>query len=207
MSVLAQLSSQVGDRSQEANRRVVAQCLADPALLSEIATGLPSQDTALAGDCAEVLTQVAEQEPALVAPHAAALVPLLAHRNTRVRWEAAHALALAAALVPEIIAPLLPRLAEIIRRDPSVIVRDYAVDAIGNYARTGPAAAQAAHPILREALALWEGKHVGRALNGLRNVASAEPDLADELRAIGQQYLDDRRAVVRKAAKALIRAI
>ncbi len=60
MSILNQLSSQAGDRTEAANRRVVAQCLADPTLLAEIAGGLQSKEAALAGDCAEVMTKVAE---------------------------------------------------------------------------------------------------------------------------------------------------
>ena len=58
MSILSQLSSQVGDRSEASNRKVVRQCLENPALLDEIAVGLKQQDAALLGDCAEVLTMV-----------------------------------------------------------------------------------------------------------------------------------------------------
>ncbi len=206
MSILDRLSSQVGDRTEAANRKVVAQCLADPALLHEVIEGLKSKDPALLGDCAEVLTEVAEERPEWVAPHARALSALLTHKTTRVRWEAMHALALIAVLVPEVIAALLPRLGEIIRNDSSVIVRDYAVDAVGNYAKISAEAAQDAYPYLQEALTAWDGKQAAHALNGLIHVTSVAPHLADELRAIGQRYLDDRRGVVRKAAKGLLRA-
>jgi hypothetical protein len=62
MSILAQLSSQVGDRSEYSNRKVVIQCYDDPDLLGEIAEGLKSKNAALVGDCAEVLTQIAESK-------------------------------------------------------------------------------------------------------------------------------------------------
>jgi hypothetical protein len=124
MSILAKLSSQVGDRSEHSNRQVVLECLDAPDLLGEIAEGLRSKDAALVGDCAEVLTQVAEQHPDWVAPYAEALAALVSHKKTRVRWEVMHALALVTASAPAVIEPLLPKLAEMIRADSSVIVRD-----------------------------------------------------------------------------------
>lgn len=110
MSIISELSSQVGDRSQSANHKVVVQCLDDPTLLADISAGLEHKNAALVGDCAEVMTQVAEQRPESVAPYAQALAPLLKHKATRVRWEAVHALAYIAAFNPETIADLLPTL-------------------------------------------------------------------------------------------------
>jgi HEAT repeat protein len=176
-------------------------------LLTEIAGALQNKDAALVGDCAEVLTKVAEEHPDWVAPYAESLAALLDHKKTRVRWEAMHALALIATLAPELMASLLPQLGQIIRSDSSVIVRDGAVDAVGNYAGTGPAAAEAAYPILKEALTAWEGKQTARALNGLSKMVVVLPELAGEIRSLGQQYLDHRRGVVRQAAKALLRTI
>ena len=207
MSILDQLSSRVGERTEEANRKVAAQCLAKPALLDEVATGLKSRDAALVGDCAEVMTKVAEEHAELVAPYAEALAALLTHRNTRARWEATHALALLARPFPKVIASYLPRLGEMIQTDSSIIARDYAVTTIGNYARTSVQAAQSAYPILKKALVLWEGKHTARALGGLRNVAEVIPNLAPEIRALAKGLCDDRRGVVRKAARSLVRTI
>lgn len=51
MSILAHLSSQVGDRTEYSNRKVVVQCLDEPDLLAEIAEGLKSSKAALVGDC------------------------------------------------------------------------------------------------------------------------------------------------------------
>ena len=207
MSILNQLSSQVGDRTESSNRKVVLQCLEDPDLLAEIANGLQSMDTALVGDCAEVLTKVAEKHPEWVVPHANSLITLLVHKNTRVRWEAMHAIALVAAHTPGTIAALLPTLGEILRTDASVIVRDHATDAIAHYAATGNSAADSAYPYLKEALTVWSGKQAGHALHGLVPVAALVPILTDELRRIAEEYTHSDRAVVRKAAKELLNAI
>ncbi len=114
-------------------------------------------------------------------------------------------MALTAAVAPAVIEPLLPRLGEIIRSDSSTIVRDYTVDAIGNYASTGSPAVEHAYPLLKEALDLWEGKHAGQALRGMSNVASMAPGLGEELHTLAQHYINDSRGVVRKAAKALVK--
>jgi hypothetical protein len=60
------------------------------------------------------------------------LIQFISHKVTRVRWESTHA------LVPEQIAPLLPDLVAKIEKDKSVIVRDCAVLALGEYGRSGP---------------------------------------------------------------------
>ncbi len=207
MSILSKLSSQVGDRSEYSNRKVAIQCLDDPDLIAEIAEGLNSYDVALVGDCAEVLTKIAEQHPDWVAPYAESLAALLNHKSTRVRWEAMHALALVAPSAPTVIGSLLPTLAEKIRKDSSVIVRDYATDAIANYAATGDSAAEKAYPLLKEALTVWQGKHAGHALKGLTNVARRIPALHDEIFAIAEAYSHSSKGVVRKAAKELLKAI
>jgi hypothetical protein len=210
MSILNDLSSQKGDRTAKSNLAVAARCLKKPALMQEITgaltNALTGKNAALLGDCAEVFTEVAKAEPGLVAPYAGTLVSLIVHPTARVRWEAMHAIALTASAAPRTVAPLLPRLREIIKKDTSVIVRDYAVDAVGNYAGTGSAAAKAAFPILVEALAAWNGRQAGHALAGLREVARVTPARAPDLQAIAERYLEAGTGVTRKAAKALLAA-
>lgn len=207
MSILNELSSQLGERSEGPNRRAADRCLGEPGLLMEIAAGLGSKDAALAGDCAEVLTLVAEQRPDLVAPYAGAICPLLRHKTTRVRWEAAHVLAFIAGAVPETMSALLPTLAGIIRADASIIVRDYVIDALGNFAAASPSAAEQAYPYLREALAAWEGRHAAHALNGLANVGRLVPSLRAELSRIAGDYLKAPKGVTCRAAKALLNTV
>jgi hypothetical protein len=118
-----------------------------------------------------------------------------------------HALALVATLDPRVIASLLPRLDEIIRLDGSVIARDYAVDAVGNYAGTNLSAARAAYPLLVDALTVYKGRQAGHALMGLAKAVAADPGLRNELGPIGERFADNESGVVRKAAKTLIKAI
>jgi hypothetical protein len=207
LSILNQLSSQTGDRTEASNLKVVAQCLENPNLLTEIAEGLKESDAALMGDCAEVLTKVAEVHPEWVVPYAEALSALLSSKNTRVRWEAVHALSLVATLTPATIAPLLPILMEKIRTDASVIVRDYATDTIANYASTGKSAAECAYPLLKETLTSWGGKQAGHALLGLVSVARLVPRAHSELHAIAREYSHSSRGVVAKAAKGLLKVL
>jgi hypothetical protein len=206
LSILDQLSSRVHDRTSKPNLKAAARCLKEPALLEEIARGLRGQDASLVGDCAEVLTEVAREKPELVARYAMDLAPLVNHATTRVRWEAMHALALVATRDPRVIASLLPRLDQIIRLDGSVIVRDYAVDAVGNYAGTGMQAARAAYPLLMDALTVYNGKQAGHALIGLAKAVAADPGLREELGPIGERFAASARGVVRKAARTLIKA-
>ena len=205
--ILEQLSSQVHDRTAKSNLKAAARCIKDPALLDEIARGLKEQDAALVGDCAEVLTEVAREDPDLAARYAKDLAPLVNHATTRVRWEAMHALALVATRDPRVIASLLPRLDEIIRLDGSVIARDYAVDAVGNYAGTNMQAARAAYPLLVDALTVYKGRQAGHALAGLAKAVAADPELSDELGPVWERFADSASGVVRKAAKALMKAI
>lgn len=207
MNLLKQLASQVGDRSEEANREAAAQCLADPSLLPEIAAGLSGADAAIVGDCAEVLTMVAQERPAWVAPYAPALAALLGHKHTRARWEATHALALVADLAPAVIAPLLPQLANTLHKDKSVIVRDYTVDMLGRYGRTSTDAARAALPLLQEALTLWDGKQAARALHALAEVGQRLPSHAAEIRQLGQRFSSHPRSSVSKAARQLLKRL
>ena len=203
MSVLQRLSSAVGDRSEASNKAVAGEALEHPEILDEVAVGLDWRDPKLVGDCAEVFTEVAKVNPALVAPYADRLIPLSSHKNTRVRWESMHALALIAALVPEQIAPLLPDLLAKIERDKSVIVRDCTLLALGEYGGSSPERAQETFPHLEWALWQWEGKHAKLVLEGMAKLVEAEPELEPGLRRAAADCLDHRRTNVRKLAKKL----
>ncbi|MDD5369490.1 MAG: hypothetical protein PHQ40_10410 [Anaerolineaceae bacterium] len=207
MSILTQLSSSRGDRSETSNRNAALLCINTPEWIAEIAEGLGGPNPALAGDCAEVMTQVAEDHPELVMPYAEKLIPLLADRTTRVRWEIAHALALISQADPAVIGRHLPALHEILLHDASIIVRDYLVDSVGNYAASGKHPAEQAFPTLVQMLVAWDGKQAGHALQGLLKVARQTPDKMVEIRESARPFLNDRRGVVRKAAKVLLKAL
>ena len=203
MSVLAQLSSASGDPTEASNKAGAAEALACPDLLDEVAAGLALSDRKLLGDCVEVFTEVAKENPGLVTPYTARIIPLLGHKDTRVRWEATHAVALVAALVPDEIAPLLPELAAKIEQDKSVIVRDCAVKALGEYGRSGPDAAWQAFPLLLDALEAWQGKHAKLVLEGMNKLLAVEPALRPEVHIAAQTCLDHKRANVRRLAQRL----
>ncbi|MBN1424727.1 hypothetical protein JXA88_09225 [Candidatus Fermentibacteria bacterium] len=206
MSVVDRLASSQGLRTQEANSAVALECTARPELIPDIVGGLTAGSNLLAGDCAEVMTKVAETRPDLVAPHAEALCALLGHTNGRVRWESAHALALIAPFVPEVIERELDAFRKIISADKSVIIRDYIIDAVGAYGRSERDAAERAFPILRETLAAWEGKHAARTLVALGRLAATHPALGGEVAGLARDFLTHARPGIRKAARAALKS-
>ena len=204
MNILERLSSPTGDRSEASNKAVAREALERPDLLDEVAVGLEWNDRKLVGDCAEVFTEVAKENPALVAPYVDRIAPLISHKNTRVRWESTHALALVASLTPAQVAPLLPDLVAKIKKDKSVIVRDCAVLALGEYGRSGPEAAREVFPHLLRALEVWEGKHAKLALEAMSKLIKVEPGLETEVRTAAQGCMDHRRANVRRLAQRFV---
>lgn len=207
MSIVDRVSSQTGDKTERSNLAVAYECVVNPELLHEIAAALADREQKLVGDCAEVMTKVAEEKPESVAPYGRNLAVLLDSKNTRVRWEAVHSLALIAEHIRDVIGPLLPKLQQLILNDGSIIVRDYAIDVVSNYAKVGVSEAQDAYPILRESLYAWESRHAGHSLNGLKNVALLCPDLSDEIYSMGHEFVTHKKTVVQKAAKALMKAV
>jgi len=207
MTILDKLSSRMGDKTEASNKRVVSACLHDPELLLEISRGLSDRDDALVGDCAEVLTETAKENPDLILRFIPDLHKLLEHKKSRPRWEAMHCLALTAALKEDVIKPVIHKIHQIIRNDKSVIVRDYAVDAIGNYARNSAMAAKEAFPILVETLDLWDGKQAHHALRGMHTVSEMLPEHNMEIKKCAEKWVLCERVVVARAAKDLIRFI
>ena len=207
MRITSQLSSQVGDRTEESNRKVVGMCLENPDLIDEIADGLKSDDAGMLGDCAEVMTMVAEVDPDLVAPYARLLPPLLEHPKARVRWESMHALSLIAGIEPKLIEKILLKIDHIIHNDKSVIAKDCAVRAVSNYAGTGKKAAKKAYPILMRSIPVRDNRHAHHAIKGLIEIARLMPETREELERVGMEFMDVKRGVLRKAARELLRTI
>jgi hypothetical protein len=118
-----------------------------------------------------------------------------------------HAVALTAQLVPLVIELLLPQIEQILQKDKSTIVRDYAVDTLGNYASGRTEQAHQAFPILKNTLNLWDGKHAKQVLLGFINISGATQAYNEEICRISEKYLDHKKGVVRKAAKAALKAV
>lgn len=204
---MERLASSQGRRTQEPNEEVAALCLQSPALLEEIAAGLVGADARLAGDCAEVMTKVAERDPGLVAPWAKDLVGALGHKNGRVRWESAHALALVAERAADVVGDALPTLEGLVQNHEGVIVRDYAIDAIARWGTTSPARAERAWGILQRAVPSWGGRHVPRILGHGVALAAARPELAGALGSVASSFVESEHAGKRKAARALAKVL
>ena len=201
--ILQYLSSQIGERSEHGNQKAALLVLENPTLLDDIRNGLLQKDADLTGDCAEVCTMVAEQDPELIAPLADILISLLTHKNTRVRWESMHALALIAPFTPGLIADALPTLESIFRNDKSIIVRDNAIIAARNLAQVGPAYAKLAYPLLNLSLTLHATKQAKHGLDGFRKSAIHLQDKKTELEEIADLYMQSPRPSIQGAAKSL----
>jgi hypothetical protein len=119
MNILSELSSQIGDRTEAANKRVAAQVLREPNLLEQIASGLMSDERKLAGDCAEVMTNVAAERPELILPYSNSLIAQIDNEDSRVRWESMHILAEIASKTPQNISTIIQKLVERIAIDKS----------------------------------------------------------------------------------------
>jgi hypothetical protein len=207
MTLLDRLSSAIGAKTHNPHREAAEACVHNPKLLEDVAAGLAGQSPAIIGDSAEVMTKIAEISPLLIAPHIGRLAPLLGHKTTRVRLEAVHAIALAAPYAPHHLFPLLRTLTRLLRDDPNVVVRDYAVDALIGYGATGDDAAELVFPPLQAAFAAWNGKQLVRILDGLPRLAAAAPSLSRDLRQVALFYSGDARPAIRESALALQKAL
>ena len=207
MEILNQVSSRQGDKTERSNRQVAEQCILNPALLHDVAKGFCDKDKKLQSDCIEVFTMVSENHPYLIVPFADKVVPLLASKETKIRWEAAHTLAFIADTVPELIFTILPELQELIEKDRSTIVRDYTLDTIANYAKANKDASVEAFGILKTALVLWDEKHAKQVFKGFQNILDSQPSYNTEIERIVKPYFDSKKVVVVKEAKKIMRRI
>jgi hypothetical protein len=207
MAILQQLSSQTGNRSEQPNRKVAGQCIQHPELLTEIVSGLKSKDVKLIGDCAEVMTFVAETNPELVSNFFNDLHPLIKHKNGRVKWEAMHAISLIAHLIPEHIFSILVELDDILHKEQGVIVRDYATQTICNYGLTSKEAASIAYPIMKEILHTWGERHASRVIDALAKIYVLLPGIKKELLSLVSEYENSSRAIIKKAVTKLNKAL
>ncbi len=205
MEILNSLSSRKGNRTEDSNKIVAEQCAADPRLLADISIGLEESDKKLQADCAEVFTMVAEKRPELVAPYAAAILPLLSSKETKTRWEAAHALAYIAEFVPDVVSDALPALRSLIERDKSTIVRDYALDTVAGYAKAGVETSREAYSILKSALAEWGEKHARQVFRGFNNILDHLPGTAVEIRSLTKPYLSAQKKIVAAEAAKIVK--
>ena len=200
-------SSKEGDKTSVTNKKTAVACVKNPLLLKEIAKELNSKDKYLIADASEIFTEAGMQNPELVIPYVNDLIPLLKSKHTRSRWEAMHAIALCAHLVPDSINKIFPEIKNIIHNDESVIVRDHATNALALFASTSKKNAEKAVPYLLDMLDKWKDKHAHQVFRGLMNAYKFLPGLKPDLIRILKSYSESERAVVKKEAVKSLRSI
>ena len=207
MEILNQLSSRKGDKTEDSNKIVAEQCVANSRLLAEIATGLEDKDKKLQVDCIEVFTLVAEKKPECIIQYADNIIPLLCSKETKTRWEAVHTLSFIAANIPDVIFSMLPTLQSLIEKDKSTIVRDYAMDTVANYAKVSAETSEKAYEILKFALELWGEKHAKQVLIGFNYVLDNYTNCKAEIHSLVQPYLSANKKIVATEAKKIVKRI
>lgn len=207
MYILGELSSQIGDKTEASNKLVSEKCIQAPELLGEIANGLSSKDNKLAADCAEVLTFVSESHPDLVVSYIDAIVPLLDHKHTKVRWEATHTIAQLAATNASAVKPLLESLWRMALSDKSKIVQDYATVAIGNYGGSSKEAATVALPMLARILEIEGDRQAVRVIEGMNKLLAVNPVLHDDIREIAKSQADNTKSSIKRAYGKLVKQL
>ena len=205
-SILSKLSLQMGDSTQQSNENAALMCKESPGLLEQIAEGLGHKDLRLAGDCAEVMTKVAETHPRFVTPYAEQLLSAINHKNTRVRWESMHAVAFLSPLIPGRIIAALDIIQERMFTDSSTLVRDYSIQCLGNAASCGEEEARKILPILKKGLMELGDKYLSKLLSAMIGIAKVSPELAVEVLMYGYDYANHPISSVQKAAKKLVKA-
>lgn len=207
MSIIFQLSSQRKEKSEQGNRFVSALIQQNPEFLSEIINCLNSENYALLGDCVEVCTMLSEGDPALIAPYSDKIIALVQHKNTRVRWEAMHTIALLAPLIPDLVFSVWEEMEKQFFSEKSVIVRDYIVVCAGNLAKSGMQYAEKIYPFLITALSAYQTHHAKLVLEGLKKSISNLSGYLDEMSEIVEIYLQHPKPSIRKAALQLQKSI
>jgi hypothetical protein len=207
MEILNQLSSQKGDKTEDCNRIVAEKCIVNPRILAEIAVGLEDKNKKLQSDCIEVFTLVSEKKPEFAVPYAENILPLLSSKDTKTRWEAVHTLSYIADKIPDIIVVILPTLQSLIEKDKSVIVRDYAMDTVANYAKVSAETSDNSYELLKYAMELWGEKHAKQVFKGFNYVLDNCPDCKAEIHLLVQPYLSANKKIVAAEAKKIIKRI
>ncbi len=207
MSLLYQLSSMKNERSEQGNRTVASLIYENPEFIREIIQALQSKNIALLGDCLEVCTMVAENDPQLIAPYMDQIIQFNNHKNKRVRWEAIHAIALISPYNPDEIIKHWENLTAKFLHEKSVIVRDYIVVCAGNLAGTKLSNALLVYPFLIDALNAHNTHHAKLALEGLVNGLDYYTAQREEIEEVADLLSLHPKPSIKKAAKQLLKRL
>lgn len=202
MSILEGLSAVCGEKPKIANRAVAEKCIENPIYMDEIRDNIGNKNLKIAADCAEVMTFIAEEKPELVTSQAETLFNHLNHKKSNVRWECAHALALTSHTIGEVICERLDYISDLIEKDDSIVVRDYAVDILAGFANIGEEEAHKVYPYIKKALVAHDSRHAGHAIDGFINVVSKTDVYDSEVLNLIEPYKNaEKKALVTKANK------
>lgn len=129
MSIINQLASVQGINSTEPNKLLALQLVADQnkAGVKELVDNLNNKNKRIQSDCIKTLYEAGEQDPKLIAPHAAVFIQLLDSKNNRMVWGAMCALSACAPLVASQLYRVMARIVDIADKG-TVITRDHAVN-------------------------------------------------------------------------------
>ena len=205
MEILNQLSSQKGEKTEDANKIVAEKCIANPHLLAEIAVGLENKNKKLQSDCIEVFTLVSEKRPEFTIQYAENIVPLFYSKEAKTRWEAVHTLSYIADKIPDTVSQILSVLQSLIEKDHSTIVRDYTIDTIANYAKINDETSEKAYELLKSTLELWGEKHARQVLRGFNHILDNCSYHKAEINLLAQPYLAANKKIVATEARKIIK--
>lgn len=128
MSVLQQIASASGQKTQTANTQLAQKIVAnnDREAIKELVVNLQNKQKAIAHDCIKVLYEAGTEKPALLEPYIDEFLSLLQSKDNRMQWGAMTAIDTITALQP---APVFKNLKAIIAvaKSGSVITRDHCV--------------------------------------------------------------------------------
>lgn len=136
MSILLQLSSALGHRSDEADIALAIRIAeaGDAPAVAELAGGLADKRKPIQSDCLKTLYEIGYRNPALIAPYVDTFVGLLGHKNNRLVWGAMIALDTITPLRPKEVHAVLPTLIAVADAG-SVITNDHCVGILVGLAR------------------------------------------------------------------------
>lgn len=128
MSVLKHLATSLNRRDEKPNQELAKKIVAknDKNAVKELVEHLNDKDKDIQSDCIKVLYEIAEKNPALIAPHAKAFVELLSSKNNRLQWGAMTAIDAITLQNPKEIYSALSKILDVTDKG-SVITKDHGV--------------------------------------------------------------------------------
>ena len=128
VTVLNKLACQLGRRDEAPNQKLAEEIVDgnDRRAVDELVENLSNKDQSIQSDCIEVLYEIGERKPELIADRTQDFGRLLSSKNNRLVWGAMTALDAVATLNPKGVYDLLP-LVIAATKSGSVITRDHGV--------------------------------------------------------------------------------